>query len=69
MPVSKIQGGRERCCEVGDVFAACSCWRCEVLVGWNMDLINYRGEEVYIVVLEEIVEKVCYVPPSGVNCG
>ena len=36
------------------------------MVGWDMDLINYRGEEVYIVVLEEIVEKGCYVPPSGV---
>ena len=50
------------------MFAAYSCKRGEVLVGWDMDLINYRGEEVYIVVLEEIVEKVCYVPPSGVYC-
>ena len=42
-----------------DVFAAYSCKRGEVLVGWDMDLINDWREEVYIVVLENIVEKVC----------
>ena len=38
------------------MFAAYSCKRGEVLVGWDMDLINNWREEVYIVVLENIVE-------------
>ena len=66
--MSYVHCGREWCCEVEDVFAAYSCERGEVLVGWDMDLVNDRGAEVYIVELEEIVEKVCYVPPSGVYC-
>ena len=51
-----------------DVFAAYSCKRGEVLVVWDMDLVNNWREEVYIVVLENIVEKVCYVPSSGIYC-
>ena len=51
-----------------DVFAAYSGKRGEVLVGWDMDLINNWREEVYIVVLENVVEKVCYVPSSGIYC-
>ena len=51
-----------------DVFAAYSCKRGEVLVRWDMDLINNWREEVYIVALENIVEKVCYVPSSGIYC-
>ena len=47
-----VHCGREWCREVEDVFAAYSC---------------KRGE-VYIVVLENIVEKVCYVPSSGIYC-
>ena len=50
------------------MFAAYSCKRSEVLVGWDMDLINNWREEVYIVVLENIVEKVRYVPSSGIYC-
>ena len=50
------------------MFAAYRCERGEVLVGWDMDLINNWRKEVYIVVLEDIVEKVRYVPSSGIYC-
>ena len=51
-----------------DVFAADSCKRGKVLVWWDMYLVNNWREEVYIVVLENIVEKVCYVPSNGIYC-
>ena len=51
-----------------DVFAADSCKRGSILVWWDMDLVNNWREEVYIVVLKNIEEKVRYMPSIGIYC-